>query len=404
MEGYFVKNANCGGELMDNVQFLQKLLRINSSNPPGNEHEVTKVFIERCKMNDMPYKVTALGNNRSNFEVTLNGTGDKHLFFCGHMDTVSPGETEWIYPPFSGEIIGDKIFGRGASDMKSGLAAMFLAVESIYLEKITPLPTITFLATAGEEVDSCGARAFLEEKDNRTIDALVIGEPTNEKVVVGHKGALWLEITTYGKTAHGSMPDYGINAVDHMVYVINELTSLKLSWTIAKEPLGSSSLAVTMIEGGIQTNVIPDRCTIRVDIRTVPPQAHEKLIKELNKKLDKLVENNQLYEYKLTKILDRPSIITSSTSALIQCALAIKGETDDQCFGVSYYTDGAVLNPRSEIPTLIYGPGDEKLAHQPNESVNIDAFLRSIEFYKKLALTFDEKMNWQKNQLRGGTK
>lgn len=388
---------------MDDVHFLQSLLRINSSNPPGNEHEVTKAFIERCKMNELPFKVTNLGNNRSNFELTLKGTGDKHLFFCGHMDTVSPGETEWTYPPFSGEIIDNKIYGRGASDMKSGLAAMFLAIESIYLEKITPIPTITFLATAGEEVDSCGARAFLEETENRTIDALVIGEPTNEKVVVGHKGALWLEITTFGKTAHGSMPDQGINAVDHMVHVINELTSLKLTWTIAKEPLGSSSLAVTMIEGGIQTNVIPDRCTIRVDIRTVPPQAHEKLIEELRGKLDKLIENQKLYEYKLTKVLDRPSIITSSSADLIQCALAIKGETDAQCFGVSYYTDGAVLNPRSEIPTLIYGPGDEKLAHQPNESVAIDAFKRSIEFYKNLALSFDTTMNGHKSLAQGGT-
>ncbi|WP_102275627.1 M20 family metallopeptidase [Cytobacillus massiliigabonensis] len=389
---------------MDDVQFLQKLLRINSSNPPGNEHEVTKAFIERCMVNDLPYKVTSLGNNRSNFEVTLKGSGDKHLFFCGHMDTVSPGESEWTYPPFSGEVIGNKIYGRGASDMKSGLAAMFLAIESIFLEKIVPIPTITFLATAGEEVDSCGARAFLEENENRTVDALVIGEPTNEKVVVGHKGALWLEITAYGKTAHGSMPDYGINAVDHMVHVINELTSLKLSWKIAREPLGSSSVAVTMIEGGIQTNVIPDRCTIRVDIRTVPPQDHEELIKELNNKLDKLVENHQLYEYKVAKILDRPSIITSSSSALIQSALAIKGETDDQCYGVSYYTDGTVLNPRSEIPTLIYGPGDEKLAHQPNESVPIDAFIRAIEFYKKLALTFESQMDWHNSPLQGGIK
>ncbi len=390
--------------MMDNVQFLQSLLRISSSNPPGNEHEVTKAFVERCKMNDLPYKVTNLGNNRSNFEVTLKGSEGKHLFFCGHMDTVSPGEAEWDYAPFSGEIISNKIYGRGASDMKSGLAAMFLAVESIFLEKITPLPTITFLATAGEEVDSCGARAFLDENEDRTIDALVIGEPTNEKIVVGHKGALWLEITAFGKTAHGSMPDHGINAVDHMVHVINELSALKLNWKIANEPLGSSSLAVTMIEGGIQTNVIPDRCTIRVDIRTVPPQDHEKLINELNNKLDKLIENHQLHEYKVTKILDRPSIITSSSTSLIQCALAIKGEAADQCFGVSYYTDGAVLNPRSEIPTLIYGPGDEKLAHQPNESVSIDAFIRSIEFYKKLALTFDSKMDWQKSPLQGGMK
>ncbi|WP_254119067.1 M20 family metallopeptidase [Bacillus sp. FJAT-29790] len=283
---------------MDEVQFLQQLLRINSSNPPGNEHKVSEVFMERCQKNRVPYQVTTLMENRSNFEITIRGTGDKHLFLCGHMDTVSPGDANWNFDPFSGEIVGDRIYGRGASDMKSGLAAMYLALESLFLEKITPKASITFLATAGEEVDSCGARAFLEGNENRTIDALVIAEPTNEKVVIGHKGALWLEISTYGKTAHGSMPDQGINAVDHMILVIKTLETLKNEWRIENIKLGSSSLAVTMIEGGIQTNVIPDRCTIRVDIRSIPPQSHDGLIEELNVRLNQLVKKMKFLNLK----------------------------------------------------------------------------------------------------------
>jgi len=378
---------------MNEFRFLQKLLKINSSNPPGNEHRVTEAFIERCKEQGLSFKMTYLEENRSNFEVTLKGKGDKHLFLCGHMDTVSPGVSEWEYGPFSGEIVGDRIYGRGASDMKSGLAAMYLALESLILEKYTPNASITFLATAGEEVDSCGARVFLEGNEEKRIDALVIGEPTNEKVVVGHKGALWLEITTYGKTSHGSMPDQGINAVDHMIKITNVLDSLKMDWKTVKEPLGSSSLALTMIEGGIQTNVVPDRCTLRVDIRTVPPQSHDDLIDELEKKLNDLAEKNEIYQFKVSKILDRPAILTAESSDIIQCALAIKDEGNSDCFGVSYYTDAAVLNPRSEIPTLIYGPGDEKLAHQPNEWVSLSAYKRSINFYKELILSYDKTTN-----------
>ncbi|QED47743.1 M20 family metallopeptidase [Cytobacillus dafuensis] len=389
---------------MDEIQFLQSLLRTNSSNPPGNEHKVTEVFIERCKKIGLPFKITYLEENRSNLEITLKGHGEKHLILCGHMDTVSPGKTEWDYHPYSGEIVEDKIYGRGASDMKSGLAAMYLALESLFIEKKTPPATITFLATAGEEVDSCGARVFLEGNEARVIDALVIGEPTNEKVVVGHKGALWLEITTYGKTAHGSMPDHGINAVDHMVSIINILESIKVDWQMEKQPLGKSSLAVTMIEGGIQTNVIPDRCTIRVDIRTIPPQTHQTLVDELNKRLESLVGKNEIYKFSISMILDRPPILTPASSNIIQCALAIKNEIDSNCSGVSYYTDAAVLNPRSEIPTLIYGPGDEKLAHQPNEWVSISSYRRSIDFYKALILSFDEKMIAEPNPFRGGFK
>lgn len=386
---------------MNDIQFLQHLLQIDSSNPPGNEHLVTEAFINRCKQNGLPFKVTMLDGTRSNFEVTLPGKSGKQLFLCGHMDTVSPGTGEWVHSPFSGEIANGRIYGRGASDMKSGLAAMFLALEELYLTN-TDLPAdVTFLATAGEEVDSCGARVFLKENDSRKIDALVIAEPTNEKIVIGHKGALWLEITAYGKTSHGSMPEQGINAVDHIMKIIRVLNEMKIEWKTEKKPLGQSSLAVTMIEGGVQTNVIPDKCTIRADIRTVPPQSHSHFINKLKSKLDVLLDQGEIYKYRVEPLLDRPSILTDPARDIIQIAEMVKGESEADHYGVSYYTDGAVLNPRSEIPTLIYGPGDEKLAHQPNEWVSLAAFQRSIQFYKQLIMSYGKLEPAEGSPMRG---
>ncbi|MCC3646105.1 M20 family metallopeptidase [Cytobacillus oceanisediminis] len=387
---------------MNDIQFLQHLLQIDSSNPPGNEHLVTEAFINRCKQNGMPYKVTMLDATRSNFEVTLQGKSGKQLFLCGHMDTVSPGTGEWVYSPFSGEIANGRIYGRGASDMKSGLAAMFLALEQLYLSN-TDLPAdVTFLATAGEEVDSCGARTFLKENDGRKIDALVIAEPTNEKIVIGHKGALWLEITAYGKTSHGSMPEQGINAVDHMLKIIRVLDEMKIEWKTEKKPLGQSSLAVTMIEGGVQTNVIPDKCSIRADIRTVPPQSHSLFINKLKSKLDVLLDQGEIYKYSIETLLDRPSILTDPARDIIQIAQRVKDESEADHYGVSYYTDGAVLNPRSEIPTLIYGPGDEKLAHKPNEWVSLAAYQRSIQFYRQLIMSYGKLEPSEVSPIRGG--
>ncbi|CAM3731060.1 ArgE/DapE family deacylase [Aeromicrobium ponti] len=387
---------------MNDIQFLQQLLQIDSSNPPGNEHRVTEAFIARCKRKSLPYKVTFLDKNRSNFEVTLQGKSDKQLFLCGHMDTVSPGSGEWNYSPFSGEIVDGRIYGRGASDMKSGLAGMFLALEEIFLTDAVPPATVTFLATAGEEVDSCGARAFLKDNEKRKVDALVIAEPTDEKIVIGHKGALWLEIITFGRTSHGSMPEQGINAVDHMLKVIQILNEMKVEWRAEKEPLGQSSLAVTMIEGGVQTNVIPDKCRIRADIRTVPPQSHYNFTELLKSKLDLLIEQDEIFQYRVEIILDRPSILTQPSEDIIQIAQMLKRESNTDHFGVSYYTDGAVLNPKSDIPTLIYGPGDEKLAHQPNEWVSIEAYRRSIQFYKQLILNYGKQKVIQSSPLKGG--
>jgi succinyl-diaminopimelate desuccinylase len=387
---------------MNDIQFLQHLLQIDSSNPPGNEHLVTEAFINRCKQNGLPFKVTMLDETRSNFEVTLPGKSGKQLFLCGHMDTVSPGTGEWVHSPFSGEIANGRIYGRGASDMKSGLAAMFLALEELHRTNTVPPAEVTFLATAGEEVDSCGARVFLKENDSRKIDALVIAEPTNEKIVIGHKGALWLEITAYGKTSHGSMPEQGINAVDHMLKIIRVLDEMKIEWKTEKKPLGQSSLAVTMIEGGVQTNVIPDKCSIRADIRTVPPQSHSHFINKLKSKLDVLLDQGEIYKYSVEILLDRPSILTDPARDIIQIAQMIKGESEADHYGVSYYTDGAVLNPRSEIPTLIYGPGDEKLAHQPNEWVSLAAYQRSIQFYKQLIMSYGKLEPSKVSPMLGG--
>ncbi|WP_144462096.1 M20 family metallopeptidase [Siminovitchia fortis] len=375
---------------MDAVRFLQEMIQIDSSNPPGNEDKVSKMLAERCESAGIPYKITQVEPGRSNFEIRLKGESDGKLIFCGHMDTVLPGEQPWTYSPFSGEIVGDKLYGRGASDMKSGLAAMYLAVESLFKEGRKLPKEIVFLATAGEEVDSCGARTYLENETMENAEGLVIGEPTNEKVVIGHKGALWIEIVTIGKTAHGSMPDKGTNAVEWMHKVIGMLDSLKKKWKISAEPLGESSLAVTKINGGVQTNVIPDRCSMSVDIRSVPPQSHEQLLTEIKNNLNELFsEEEGSPDFSVNLQLDRPAILTDESDKLIRLALDLKKQ--DSLYGVSYYTDAAVLNPESRIPTLIYGPGDESLAHQPNEYVDIQAYLRSIDFYKELAVKFSKE-------------
>ncbi|SFJ75583.1 M20 family metallopeptidase [Thermoflavimicrobium dichotomicum] len=373
----------------DAIQFLQEMIRIDSTNPPGHEHRVTEWLARRFERIHLPFQVMQIEDGRSNLEVRLTGTGRKKLFFCGHMDTVATGDwTAWTYPPFSGELVDNRLYGRGASDMKSGLAAMVLAIESLYRDAMKLDGDVILLATAGEEVDSCGARRYREEIGVDDVDAIVIGEPTHEKVVIGHKGALWLEVTCFGKTAHGSMPDQGINAIEHMIQFIEQLKIYEHEWRKEERILGKSSITVTQMHGGIQTNVIPDRCVIHLDIRSVPPQSHLDLIREIKQKAEALSKEINGFRAEVRMLLDRAPILSSTSSDIIQTALQIKGLSEDDVYGVSYYTDGSVLNPQSTIPTLIYGPGDEKLAHQPNEWVDVDAYIRSISFYRELAIQY----------------
>lgn len=373
---------------MEEIEFLQTLLRIDSSNPPGNEDAVARALQERAERAGLFVKQTAVAPQRSNVEVRLDGASGPTLFLCGHMDTVTVGEGQWTYPAFSAERVGNRLYGRGAADMKSGLAAMYLALESIREQGITLPGEVVLLATSGEEVDCCGAWTYVQEETMDHVDALVIGEPTNEKVVIGHKGAVWLEITTYGKTAHGSMPKYGVNAIRHMSHIIELIEQYALKWKRSQDVLGASSMAVTKIAGGVQTNVIPDRCSLHVDIRTVPPQQHATLIAELRQRLNDYARQQEGLRISVKPLLDRPALLSEPSESIINTALSIKGQNEEDCYGVSYYTDGSVLNPKSAIPTLIYGPGDEKLAHQPDEWVDIEAYLRAIHFYKELVIRY----------------
>lgn len=373
---------------MDEIEFLQKILQIDTSSPSGNEDAVAKVLQARAERAGLYARRISVAPNRTNLEVRLDGLSGTKLFLCGHMDTVAVGEGEWSYPPFFGKLVGNRLYGRGASDMKSGLAAMYLALEKLYEDGVTLPGKVVFLATAGEEVDSCGARAYLQEKTMEDVDALVIGEPTNEKIAIGHKGALWLEINVFGKTAHGSMPQFGVNAVRHMAHIIEWIEEYALQWKWSQNVLGESSMAVTKIAGGMQTNVIPDFCSLHVDIRTVPPQRHDELIAELKQKLNDFTQKYEGLSISVKPLLDRAAILSDPSQKIIETALSVKGLKTSDCRGMPYYTDGSVLNPRNTIPTLIYGPGNEKLAHQPDEWVDVDAYLRSIHFYKELVLQY----------------
>lgn len=370
--------------MQTHIEFLQSLIRIDSTNPPGNEHRVVEQFIRRSEAANLHYEVTELEDDRSNFSVTLKGSDEDKgkLLLSGHTDTVKIGSAEWDHGPFDAEIDNGRMYGRGTTDMKSGLAALYLAVESLHKEGVKLKRDVEFLATAGEEVDSVGAEHYVNTVGMKDVEAIVIAEPTSGKVVAGHKGALWIEVTLTGKTAHGAMPEEGINAVEAMGKVIGLVEELKEEWLEEKAPLGRSSVSANMISGGIQTNVIPDHCTLNVDIRTVAPNIHDALYKEFDERLNSLFSGEGQPEVSSKVVLDRATVLTDEDATIIRDALEISGM--ESVGGVSYYTDGSVLNPDSKIPTLIYGPGIETLAHQPNEYVEVEAFESSIEFYKKL--------------------
>lgn len=373
------------------IQFLQSLIQTNSINPPGNELETAEKIARYALDAGLEAEVKLLEENRANVIVRLAGYDSKNcpaLIFSGHIDTVPVGNLPWQVDPLSGHESDGKIYGRGASDMKGGIAALIEAMIFLKESGNQYKGDIIFAGSAGEEVDCCGARALVEGHLFENAGAIIIAEPSNGKVFSAHKGALWLEIETYGKTAHCSMPNEGVNAVLHMNELINRLKEYQFAYTEKHRLLGEPTLVISSINGGVSTNVVPDNCKITVDMRTIPEVDHNQVIVDIHNIITSLENTLDNFKAEVRVKNNLPPVECGEENQFVEMALKVNEELTGESqteLGVNYYTEGSVFSVETKAPIIIYGPGDEKVAHQPNEYVEISKFFDAINFYSVLA-------------------
>lgn len=373
------------------IQFLQSLIQVNSINQPGNEKDVAEAIRAYLKCSSLHVEMDNLGNNRANLFVTYPHvkSQDKYLVYSGHFDTVPIGMVKWEHDPFSASIIDNKVYGRGTTDMKSGVAAMLLALECLERAGIVLNGKLQFVGTAGEEVDGFGAKKVVEKGQIDRATALVVSEPSANQLFTAHKGCLWLEIVTYGKTAHGSMPDQGINAIIAMNDFMNKLKTYEFDYT-PHPILGHPTINLGTIEGGIKTNVVPDQCKLTLDIRTVPGQDIGQILNDIETMIKAVSERSQSgYQINIMNRMD--SVSTDESDDFVKLAAHTGKEhlnLNLKPLGVNYYTDASVYWPHLQVPTIIIGPGRPELAHQPNEYVEIDRFIESIRYFIALAVEY----------------
>ncbi|BCV20303.1 M20 family metallopeptidase [Moorella sp. Hama-1] len=372
------------------IALLQRLIREDTTNPPGNEERAGRVLAGWMQKWGIETTLDFIEPGRPNVTGVLKGYGNRpSLLFNGHLDTVPAGQVPWQYDPFAGQIVGNRVYGRGSSDMKGGLAAIAGGVVALSLLKTSLAGDVMVLATVGEEVDSLGARAFKRIGNLAKIGGLIIAEPTGLELVVAEKGALWVELAVYGRTSHSAHPEAGINAVEHMIklldYLKQDSSCIKSTPPLFQGPTTS----LTTIHGGVKANLIPDYCAATIDIRTLPGQKHTEVENELRAKID---EYQSLYpglSVKMRIVNNRPPVATGIKDELVTLSQKI-GENlwarQMEAKGVSYYTDASVFVEGNNIPFIILGPGEETQAHQPDEYVVIDNVLAAAEFYAVLAL------------------
>jgi succinyl-diaminopimelate desuccinylase len=264
---------------------------------------------------------------------------------------------------------------------------MVMAADALKRAGVRLKGDLIISGVADEETGALGAKTWVQAGGLQDVGAVVIGEPTNLEVYIAEKGACWLEITTSGKTAHGSMPELGINAVMHMVTALQALT--RLSWPYSPHPLfDKPTMNIGTIAGGNKTNVVPDRCTATIDLRTLPGMRHEDVLREIRRTLDGLREAIPNFTYELRGIAERAPVASDPQAAIVETMLTIlqaHGRRETPKATPGYATDASVFQPASGAPFVIFGPGIPQRAHQPDEYIELETYLQSIELYCELA-------------------
>lgn len=370
------------------MRFCQELVRIKSVNPPGDELLVAEYVASILKKAGLEVELISHSTTRASVLARLRSSRKiPALLFNGHLDTVPVGTEKWIHDPFEAEIAEGRIWGRGTADMKGGLAALMVAVKTLAEVRASLRGDLILAATAGEETDSLGATSIATRPDLGPVQAVVIPEPSSNDIYVAEKGALWLELSTQGKTAHGSMPDLGQNAIMMMVTLVNELQSLVIPYK--EHPLlGGFTQSVNTITGGVKTNVVPDGCSVTVDMRTVPGQDHRGIVRQIEDLIVSLSRRMPGFKALVRVINDRIPLETSPEEPVVQnFAQAVAEITGERPVpkGVCYYTDAVAFVPTLKIPMIICGPGDARLAHQPNECVEVSKLVQAAQIYTMAA-------------------
>jgi len=377
----------------DVAELTSRLVRINTVNPPGNEEEAVHALAEYLDGYGLEVDIQPLAERRANLIARLRGEQEETgLVLSGHIDVVHPGESRWQVDPFAGEVRDGRIVGRGSADMKGGLAAMAVALTRLAGEGFRPTRDLVLAVSAGEEVDTAGARLLAKSRVLAGARYIVVGEPTGLDVFIAEKGVLWLRIVAHGRTAHGSMPHLGVNAVSFMAEVARRIDSI-MNGIEPNEILSMPTVSVNTISGGVKTNVVPDRCEMEVDMRIVPGQTAEGIQATVESLLAEVREATGLaVETEVAVLQNMPPVQTPADDPLVATTVAAAravGRHEPRIGGVSYGTDGAVLAPALGANLVIFGPGKPEQAHQPNEFVDLWELDAAAEAYAQIVRNMD---------------
>jgi len=361
---------------VDPVALAQELVRFNTVNPPGQEAACAEHI--GAVLEEAGFRVSyhLLDAGRPSLIARIGGVSDTPaLCLTGHTDVVPLGAADWSFDPFGGEIDGGKLLGRGSTDMKGGVAAIVCAAVAL-ADKLERTPGVEIVITADEETGTNGARMLAEQRLLGRAGAMVVAEPTSNGLWLGHKGVLRFEGLARGVTAHASMPEEGQNAIYIAMRAVQAMKDF--AFGVPAHPyLGSPTLNVGWVRGGMNVNSVPDRASFGVDIRVTPdvdlPALKTRLRETVGPEID------------VSFGTEAEAVWTEPDAPWIAEMREMMAAPDGGAAAIGaapYFTDAASLREGyGPIPTIILGPGEPRMAHQTDEFCYVARIEEAAELY-----------------------
>lgn len=364
------------------VDLTRELLRLRTINPPGDEASCIEPLAARLEAAGFVCRSVDLVPGRPNLVARYGDAGRPALAFTGHLDTVPLGDAPWTRDPFAGEIADGRLYGRGASDMKSGVAAIVIAAcRHAAAGGATP---VEIVLTSAEETGLEGAKQLAGMPGSLgLVGALVVAEPTANMPAFGNRGTVWLEFTFHGRTAHASAPEHGRNALIAAAEAALKLAAYDFGGQ-HHPVLGRPSVTVSRLAAGSNFNSVPDRAVLGLDLRPLPDADLDAVIADLAVLAGPAAS--------VREVVRCPGLWTDPAEPWLAAALEVVAGitgTAARQETVPFNTDAAFLTPAyGGVPTLILGPGELAQAHQTNEWCAVDKIDEAALIYSELLRQF----------------
>ena len=371
----------------DAVALARELVRIDSRNPAlapdaSGEGNCARALGEILSGWGLAVEVDEVLPGRPNVIARSGSRGaGRSLMLNGHLDVV--GTVGMTHEPFAAIERDGRIYGRGSTDMKSGIASMCAA--AVRAIDAGARGEIVIAGVVDEEYESIGTRALV--KHGVRADAAIVTEPTRLAIMPAHRGFVWIEVTLHGRAAHGSRYDLGVDAIRNAGLLLAELDKHERETLVRRvHPLlGRASLHASHIEGGIGMSTYPDKCVLKLERRTVPGESAQMVMDEVRVASERVrvLAPNMRADVKLlfsqgpSDVSADAPIVRALASALSACGEDVRVE------GMSAWTDAAILN-EAAIPAICFGPGDITLAHAAEEWVEIQEIERATKVLTEL--------------------